>query len=132
MIVEKMTIIKNGHRYSSIDKNRKNIIGTELISMVDAYSIVARVTEVRNENGNTPCDLYKIGDEFDLAIPEEKEKICRWAYNSIFPIKLILEFGGKLPWEPDPTVVSCPNPHRVVVFQLRRESVRKVDSCCWK
>ncbi|MHA1948975.1 MAG: TIGR04076 family protein [Candidatus Thorarchaeota archaeon] len=100
--------------------------------MDEVFRIVARVTDVRTEAGNNPCEFYKLGDTFDLTVPEEKEKICRWAYNSMFPIMLILEFGGKLPWEPDPTLISCPNPHRTVVFQLDKEGVRNVDSCCWK
>ena len=99
--------------------------------MADTYRILAKVAEVRAETGYTPCDLYKIGDEFDLTVPEEKQRICRWAYNSMFPILVILEFGGKLPWEPSPTVISCPNPHKAVVFELSKESIRKVESCCW-
>ncbi len=99
--------------------------------MADAYRISAKVVEIRTETGYTPCELYKLGDEFDLTVPEEKQRICRWVYNSMFPIMVILEFGGKLPWEPSPSVISCPNPHRGVVFQLRKEGIRKVESCCW-
>jgi uncharacterized repeat protein (TIGR04076 family) len=100
-----------------------------MIAMVDAYRIVARVAELRAESGKTPCKLYKLGDEFDLTIPEEKEKVCRWAYNSMLPILSVLEFGGTLPWEPDSdkALVSCPDPHNVVVFELRREGERKVE-----
>ncbi|UCE10661.1 MAG: TIGR04076 family protein, partial [Candidatus Thorarchaeota archaeon] len=96
-----------------------------------AYRIVVRVAETRAENGRARCKLYRPGDEFDMSIPAEKEKICRWAYNSMFPIMSALEFDGSLPWEPDFTLVSCPNPHNLVVFELRKEGERDVDWCCW-
>ncbi|MHA1959437.1 MAG: TIGR04076 family protein [Candidatus Thorarchaeota archaeon] len=100
--------------------------------MVEAHRIVARVAELRSNQGRTPCELYKPGDEFDMTIQDEREKICRWAYNSMFPITTAMEFGGTLPWEPDSTLVACPNPQRIVVFELRREGKRTVESCCWK
>ena len=61
----------------------------------------------------------------DLSKPEEKEKVCRWAYNAMFPFLTILEFDGKIPWEPDPErgYVACPDPHNIVVFELRREGL---------
>jgi uncharacterized repeat protein (TIGR04076 family) len=103
-----------------------------MIMMLEAYRIVARVAELRANEGKTPCKLYKVGDEFNTTIPEDREKICRWAYNSMFPILSALEFGGTLPWEPGSTLVSCPNSHKIVVFELRREGERSVEACCWK
>jgi uncharacterized repeat protein (TIGR04076 family) len=90
--------------------------------MAKRYRIVARVSELRSEPHSKPCGYYKIGDEFDLAKDEERAKVCRWAYNSMFPFLSVLEFGGSLPWEPDPkkAFVSCPDPHNVVVFELER------------
>lgn len=90
--------------------------------MSKRYRIIARVAELRAQPGKSPCSLYKVGDEFDLTIPEEKEKVCRWAYNSLMPFMTVLEFGGTLPWEPDPdqAYVACPDPHNVVVFELKR------------
>ena len=90
--------------------------------MAKRYRIIVRVSELRYESGRKPCDLYSLGEEFDLTVPEERAKICRWAYNSMFPFLTVLEFGGTLPWEPDPTkaFVSCPDPHNVVVFELER------------
>lgn len=91
--------------------------------MAKQYRIVARVHELRHQPGKSPCGLYKVGEEYDLSKPEEKEKVCRWAYNSMFPFLTALEFGGALPWEPDAerAYVACPDPHNVVVFELRRE-----------
>ena len=90
--------------------------------MVKEYRIIARVHELRQQPGKGPCRLYKLGDEFDLSKPEEKEKVCRWAYNSMYPFLTVLEYGGVLPWEPDPdrAYIACPDPHNVVVFELRR------------
>ncbi len=41
----------------------------------------------------------------------------------MFPMAAVLEFGGTFPWESDPdkAMVACPYPHRIVVFELRRE-----------
>jgi uncharacterized repeat protein (TIGR04076 family) len=96
--------------------------------MAKTYRIIARVAELRHESGKSPCRLYKLGDEFDLSKPEEKEKICRWAYNAMFPFLTVLEYGGTLPWEADPgrTYVACPDPNNVVVFELRRAGELKV------
>lgn len=90
--------------------------------MARTYRIIARVAELRHEPGKSPCHLYKLGEEFDLSKPEEKEKICRWAYNAMFPFLTVLEYDGTLPWEADPsrTYVACPDPNNVVVFELRR------------
>lgn len=88
--------------------------------MTKRYRIVARVSELRSESHSKPCPLYKLGDEFDLTKEEERAKVCRWAYNSMFPFLTVLEFDGALPWEPDPqkAFVACPDPHNVVVFEL--------------
>jgi uncharacterized repeat protein (TIGR04076 family) len=90
--------------------------------MSKVYRIIARVHELRQEPGKSPCRLYKVGEEFDISKPEERAKICRWAFNSLFPFLTVLEFGGSLPWEPDPerAYVACPDPHNIVVFELRR------------
>jgi len=91
--------------------------------MGKVYRIIAKVEELRNASGKGPCSLYQLGQEFDLSKPEEKEKICEWAYHSLFPFYSMLKYDGTIPWEPDPNkaLVSCPDPHNVVVFELRRE-----------
>ncbi len=90
--------------------------------MTKRYRVIVRVAELRHESGREPCNLYSLGEEFDLTVPEERAKVCRWAYNSMFPFLTVLEFGGALPWEPDPkkAFVSCPDPHNVVVFEIER------------
>ncbi|MFX0167901.1 MAG: TIGR04076 family protein [Candidatus Hodarchaeota archaeon] len=90
--------------------------------MTKIYRIIARVHELRQQPGKSPCRLYKVGEEFDLSKLDERAKICRWAFNSLFPFLTVLEFGGALPWEPDPdrAYVACPDPHNIVVFELRR------------
>lgn len=97
--------------------------------MTKVYRIIAKVTELRHQPGKSPCGLYNVGDEFDLTKPEEKERICRWAYNSMLPFLAILEFDGTLPWEPDSerAYVACPDPNSIVVFELRRAGELKSD-----
>ena len=97
--------------------------------MPKEYRIIAKVKELRDASGKGPCPLYSVGQEFDLSKPEELVKICRWAYNSMFPFITILEYDGTIPWEPDPNkaVISCPDPHNVVVFEIRRAGELKRD-----
>lgn len=92
------------------------------------YRVVARILETRDKPSGTPCGVHKAGEEFDLTKDEDRAKICKWAFNSLFPFIAVLEFGGAFPWEPDPTkaIVACPDPHNVVVFELERlEEVAK-------
>jgi len=89
------------------------------------YKVIAKISELRSEPSGNPCSMYQLGTEFDLSKPEERSKICRWAFNSMMPFIAVLEFGGALPWEPDPerAFVACPDPHNVVVFELIRKEV---------
>ncbi|MFW9803351.1 MAG: TIGR04076 family protein [Candidatus Thorarchaeota archaeon] len=94
--------------------------------MSKRYKIIAKISELRSEPSGNPCSMYQLGAQFDLSKPEEQSKVCRWAYNSMLPFIAVLEFGGVLPWEPDPerAFVACPDPHNVVVFELiRKEEV---------
>jgi uncharacterized repeat protein (TIGR04076 family) len=92
------------------------------IDLTKKYRVVARILETRDKPSGSPCGIHKVGEEFDLTKDEERMKICKWAYNTLFPFIAVLEFGGALPWEPDPkkAVVACPDPHNVVVFELER------------
>ena len=47
----------------------------------------------------------------------------------MFPFLTVLEFGGSLPWEPHPdkAFVACPDPHNIVVFELRRAGELKSE-----
>jgi uncharacterized repeat protein (TIGR04076 family) len=88
-----------------------------------ADRVIAKVHELRAEEGRMPCPHFKLNQEFDLSNPDERKKICKWALHSMFPLATVLEFGGAFPWESDPNkaLVACPDPHRIVVFELRRE-----------
>lgn len=95
------------------------------------YRVVARILETRDKPSGTPCGVHKVGEEFDLTKDEDRAKICKWAFNSLFPFIGVLEFGGVFPWEPDSTkaLVACPDPHNVVVFELEQmEEIVKAPS----
>ncbi len=87
------------------------------------YKVIAKVHELRSEPGHSACPMFKLNQEFDLSIPEERAKICKWAVNSFFPGEVALEFGAKIPFGdgPDKIKIACPDSDRVVVFELRRE-----------
>jgi uncharacterized repeat protein (TIGR04076 family) len=101
------------------------------LSLTKRYRIVARIIETRDKPSGTPCEVHKVGEEFDLTKDDDRAKICKWALNSLFPFIAVLEFGGAFPWEPNPkkALVACPDPHNVVVFELERmEEIAKSPS----
>ncbi|HAS04615.1 MAG TPA: hypothetical protein DCR71_02475 [Dehalococcoidia bacterium] len=51
--------------------------------------------------------------------------MCSWAFYTLFPFAEVLQFGGSLPWEKDPskTTVACPDPDNPVVFELSRREL---------
>ncbi|MHA2162269.1 MAG: TIGR04076 family protein [Candidatus Thorarchaeota archaeon] len=91
--------------------------------MSKTYRVIARVAELRAEPGKSPCPHFNLNDEYDFSNPDDRKKVCKWAFHSMFPLVSVLEFGGVFPWESDPdrASVACPDPHRIVVFELRRE-----------
>ncbi len=98
---------------------------SEGIKLTKPFEVVAKVVELR-ETDRGPCPKFKIGQEFDISPNENhvpREPLCRWAYHSLFPFSTIIEFGGEIYWEKDPHVahVSCPDPFRVVVFEISRK-----------
>ncbi|MFW9919358.1 MAG: TIGR04076 family protein [Candidatus Thorarchaeota archaeon] len=86
------------------------------------YKVIAKVDELRTEPGHSPCPLFQLNQEFDLSVPEERAKICKWAVNSFFPGEIALEFGARIPFgdNPDRIKIACPDSNRIVVFELRR------------
>ncbi len=87
------------------------------------YKVIARVHELRTTEGHDPCPLFKLNEEFDLSNPQERTKICKWAINSMFPGEIALEYGGSIPFgeHTDRIRIACPDPDRIVVFELRQE-----------
>jgi len=46
--------------------------------------------------------------------------LCPHAMHTLWPYITTKRFGGKIPWEKNGKVkVSCPNPHDLVVFELK-------------
>ncbi len=64
---------------------------------------------------------HKVGDEFVIG-EQTPPNLCSWAFYSLFPFALVLQFGGAFPWERDrdKATVACPDPTNPVVFELRR------------
>ena len=60
--------------------------------MGKVYKIIAKVKELREDSGKGPCSLYQLGQEFDLSKSEDREKICEWAYHSLFPFVVTESF----------------------------------------
>jgi uncharacterized repeat protein (TIGR04076 family) len=79
--------------------------------------VIARVI---SQKGTCAAE-YKVGDEFVIG-EKTPPGMCSWAFYTLFPFAMVLQFGGSFPWEeePDKATVICPDPTNPVVFELRR------------
>lgn len=91
------------------------------------YKIIGKVINIK---GDCAAGL-KVGDEIDLTAPctpkdfvewKKKPKVCPHLLSSILPQVLILQSGGKIPWEKkkDEIQVMCPDPKNIVSLLLKR------------
>jgi len=64
---------------------------------------------------------HKVGDEFIIS-QTTPAGMCSWAFYTLFPFTVTLQFGGAFPWEKDPdkAKVACPDADNPVVFELRK------------
>jgi len=87
--------------------------------MADRIRLVASIV---SQNGT--CNAgHKVGDEFDVS-GATPSGMCPFAFYTIFPFLVTLQYGGSFPWEeePDKSSVACPDPANPVVFELTRIS----------
>jgi uncharacterized repeat protein (TIGR04076 family) len=79
--------------------------------------VIARVISQKG----TCAAGHKVGDEFVIG-EKTPPDLCSWAFYSLFPFAIVLQFGGSFPWDKDPnkTTVACPDAASPVVFELRR------------
>ena len=80
--------------------------------------IIARVVSQKGR-----CEAgHKVGDEFPIDPVKTPADMCPWAFYTIFPFAMPLQFGGTFPREKDPdkAKVACPDADNPVVFELRR------------
>ena len=63
---------------------------------------------------------HKIGDVF--TYPDDKGKLCSYAWNAMFPYLTALQYGASFPWEEekDTITVCCPDYKNPVVFKLTK------------
>jgi len=79
--------------------------------------VVAKVVSSKGD-----CTIgMKPGDEFDLGIHQCGE-FCGYFFHNIFGWVKTLQFGGTVPFFPDPDVQTwvCPNSQKAVTVELRR------------
>ena len=74
-----------------------------------------------DQKGHMGCHRgHKIGDTFDFDT--ERGKLCPMAMHVAFPYVDILRYGGKLPTQPDGSVLfCCPDVDVINVFKIEVE-----------
>ncbi len=85
--------------------------------MAEQHEVIARVVSQKG----TCVAGHKAGDEF-LIGNTTPAGMCSYAFQTIFPLATVLQFGGSFPWEDDPdkATVACPDAGNPVVIELRR------------
>jgi len=65
---------------------------------------------------------HKVGDSWLFEPGKTPGGMCPSAYNAVAFVARVLRFGGEHPWDEDKdvTYVSCPDPKRWVVYEVRR------------
>ena len=65
---------------------------------------------------------HKVGEAFPIG-DKTPHGMCSWAFYTVFPSVITLQYNGSFPWELDPetAIVACPDPTNPVVFELRRK-----------
>jgi uncharacterized repeat protein (TIGR04076 family) len=85
--------------------------------MGDQHAVIARVISQQGTcvAGHKPGDEFRIGDT-------TPDGMCSYAFQTVFPLATVLQFGGSFPWEEDPdkATVACPDPGNPVIIELRR------------
>lgn len=80
------------------------------------YRIVGTVIEV----GGHCSAGHKEGDTFEINC-HNPAGLCGFFYHDIFPTLQTLQFGGKMPWwQENSVVVGCPDTANQVKLKLER------------
>ncbi|HLP49228.1 MAG TPA: TIGR04076 family protein [Candidatus Kapabacteria bacterium] len=64
---------------------------------------------------------HKIGDIFKVS-PLNAGGLCGAAYHAIFPMLMMLDMDGKLPWDPTGNVAhsACPDLKNLLSMEIHR------------
>ena len=65
---------------------------------------------------------FKVGDSWLIEDGKTPGMMCGGAYNSVYPAIRTFRLGGEHPWDEDKdvTYISCPDPERQVIYEVRR------------
>jgi len=81
--------------------------------MAKRYDVFVRVVSKKGTCGQK----HKAGDEWVIK-RKTPEGICLGAFSSIYPSVRVLMYGGALPWERDPDVITRPPDLRTLLTFL--------------
>ena len=82
-----------------------------------AYDFEVKITGLKGH-----CRAgHKVGDCIKVS-PLDAGGLCGSAFHSIFPMLMALNFGGKLPWDPDGHVAysACPDLRNQMTMEIHR------------
>jgi uncharacterized repeat protein (TIGR04076 family) len=65
---------------------------------------------------------FKVGDSWLIEDGLTPGGMCPSAYNAVYSAIRVFRLGGSHPWDKDKDVnyVSCPDPKRMLVYEIRR------------
>lgn len=65
---------------------------------------------------------HKVGDPFEINT-HRTGGICSWCYHDLFPTRMTLAMGGRIPWwkSQDEFIYECPDKTNLVTFKIKRE-----------
>ena len=87
------------------------------IEVSEEFKITAIVTGLKGECAKG----HKAGDKIELSA-HDSGGLCGFFYHDIFPVLMMLQFGGSLPWmEGDVIKTECPDRGNILEIELRRE-----------
>lgn len=88
--------------------------------MFESYDIAIKVISQKG----TCHARHKVDDEWIMCNEHHhtSPSICHFAFNALYPLALVLMYGGSFPWstDSDVTSITCIDDENPVVFELRR------------
>jgi uncharacterized repeat protein (TIGR04076 family) len=87
---------------------------TKHLNLVEEYG--------NREMIESPCEVFKDGEEFVIEGTRKPDGFCDWAWHDIWSVIIALSYGANFPWhtKPGTAIACCTDGMRPVIFKLER------------